>query len=335
MHPLRSHAVDEAGLTTITRVAAAAASGGSVRERAQEAVDELQALIPMENALLSHLALGSGARSAIVNNGYSERLVSCLNGGEYHAEFVEPFGLPNKGWPVREHELPVDPLTLHCVTEYFRPAGLQGGLMCALVTADGRYVGFLDMSGSDPRGPSDEACAVVGHVAPVLAAMIDPLQSPRRLASTLDEDARALALLPDGRLMPLQGEPVEELVSREQELRAVVGRELAGGRPSAAFLWPTAARGWYRCEAYRCRDETTVVTVRSPGPLLDLTPRELEVLTYLAQGRSNAEIAVEMAVVVRTVKAHVEHIFDKLGVRTRTAAVARAIEEGLRLPGRT
>ncbi|MCW2953000.1 MAG: helix-turn-helix transcriptional regulator [Conexibacter sp.] len=333
MKSRRISAVRDGGLATIARVAATAASGASVQDRAQQTVDELQALIPMENALLSCLVPGTGARSVVVNNGYSERLVTCLNGGDYHAELVEPFALPNNGWPVRENELPVDPLSLRCVAEYFRPAGLRDGLMCALVTGDGRYVGFLDMSSGDAGAPSDEACAVVGHLAPTLATLVDPLQSARRLASTLDDRATMLGLLPDGQLVALQGGPVpEELMSREPELRAVLARMLAGDRPAAGFLWPDGTGGWHRCRAFRCRDGTTVVAVTTPNPPLELTRRELEVLTHLAQGRANAEIADDLGVVVRTVKAHVEHILEKLAVPTRTAAVVRAIEDGLLLP---
>ncbi|WP_214371327.1 LuxR C-terminal-related transcriptional regulator [Pseudonocardia sp. H11422] len=63
-----------------------------------------------------------------------------------------------------------------------------------------------------------------------------------------------------------------------------------------------------------------------------LTRHELEVLTLLVDGGSNAEIAGALQVPTRTVKAHVEHILDKLGVPTRAAAVGRAIQDGLLSP---
>lgn len=61
----------------------------------------------------------------------------------------------------------------------------------------------------------------------------------------------------------------------------------------------------------------------------DLTPRELEVLPLLSAGRSNAEIANELSVTVRTVKFHVSSILSKLGATNRTEAAARARERGL------
>ena len=56
-----------------------------------------------------------------------------------------------------------------------------------------------------------------------------------------------------------------------------------------------------------------------------LTRREFEVLCRIAEGKSNAEIGEVIGAATRTVDKHVEHIFDKLAVKTRTAAVARAL----------
>ena len=59
-----------------------------------------------------------------------------------------------------------------------------------------------------------------------------------------------------------------------------------------------------------------------------LTVREAEVLTLVAAGRSNRDIGRELFLSEATVKAHLVHIFTKLGVGSRTAAVARARELG-------
>ncbi len=60
-----------------------------------------------------------------------------------------------------------------------------------------------------------------------------------------------------------------------------------------------------------------------------LTPREQEVLQYLAQGRSNKEIAAALVVSERTVKFHVSSILAKLGAHNRTEAVTIAAQQGL------
>ncbi|MDO5032952.1 response regulator transcription factor [Corynebacterium sp.] len=64
-------------------------------------------------------------------------------------------------------------------------------------------------------------------------------------------------------------------------------------------------------------------------PRTSLTPRELEVLKLVAAGSSNKEIGVELMLSEATVKSHLVHIYDKLGVRSRTSAVAAAREQGV------
>jgi DNA-binding CsgD family transcriptional regulator len=58
---------------------------------------------------------------------------------------------------------------------------------------------------------------------------------------------------------------------------------------------------------------------------LPLTPREREILQLVIAGKTNAEIAVLLAISARTVQKHLEHVFDKLGVETRTAAAVCAL----------
>jgi len=55
-----------------------------------------------------------------------------------------------------------------------------------------------------------------------------------------------------------------------------------------------------------------------------LTPRESEILGLLASGASNQELAQRLFVTTNTIKAHVHHIFGKLGVKNRTQAIIRA-----------
>ncbi|MFI6778066.1 LuxR C-terminal-related transcriptional regulator [Nocardia sp. NPDC050412] len=59
-----------------------------------------------------------------------------------------------------------------------------------------------------------------------------------------------------------------------------------------------------------------------------LSPREIEVLRLVANGSSNREIAKDLFLSETTVKSHLVHIYAKLGVRSRTSAVARAREQG-------
>jgi DNA-binding NarL/FixJ family response regulator len=72
----------------------------------------------------------------------------------------------------------------------------------------------------------------------------------------------------------------------------------------------------------------------TPPELADLTPREVEVLTLIGRGRSNADIAAELVVAQTTVKTHVARVLAKLSLNDRAQAVIAAYETGLIRPGR-
>src|ERR1044071_712291 len=59
---------------------------------------------------------------------------------------------------------------------------------------------------------------------------------------------------------------------------------------------------------------------------LGLTPRAAETLLWLAQGKTNSDIATILGITESTIKKHVQEIFEKLGVETRGAATVRALE---------
>ena len=68
---------------------------------------------------------------------------------------------------------------------------------------------------------------------------------------------------------------------------------------------------------------------RMRAPQASMSARELQVLELVAAGCSNSDIAAELFVSDTTVKSHLAHIFTKLGVSSRTAAVSRARERGI------
>ncbi len=86
-----------------------------------------------------------------------------------------------------------------------------------------------------------------------------------------------------------------------------------------------------RVEEVLARLGTHVRNARALRPMSDqridsaaLTPRETEVLSWVAKGKTNRDIAEILGMSPRTVNKHLEHIFEKLGVETRAAAAALA-----------
>ena len=80
--------------------------------------------------------------------------------------------------------------------------------------------------------------------------------------------------------------------------------------------------GLYRSAELR-RRLAEPTTAFDPDATARLTPRECEVMLLVADGLSNGEIASVLVVELSTVRKHLEHVYDKLGVRTRTAALAK------------
>jgi len=63
--------------------------------------------------------------------------------------------------------------------------------------------------------------------------------------------------------------------------------------------------------------------------LSDLTPRELEILQLVLAGYTNKAIAVEIFISEKTVEFHLDHIYTKIGVRTRLMAGIWALQQGI------
>lgn len=97
-----------------------------------------------------------------------------------------------------------------------------------------------------------------------------------------------------------------------------------------------AEHGAFACLEKQAFDRRTflglvreAVAADADDDLARLTPREREVLSLLAEGRTNREIAATLVVTENTVKRHLKAIFEKLGVHTRAAAAARAVGAGM------
>jgi len=75
--------------------------------------------------------------------------------------------------------------------------------------------------------------------------------------------------------------------------------------------------------------QTSEAPPRPAAPFADLTPRELEILSHVAEGQSNKMIARVLSITDGTVKLHVKAILRKLSVHSRVEAAVIAVEQGL------
>ncbi len=101
------------------------------------------------------------------------------------------------------------------------------------------------------------------------------------------------------------------------------------GEPMAALLEQAAASGIAPPYVAKLRAAFTLPSSHSALLLDPLSERELEILHFIATGMSNQELADTLVVTVGTVKWHLNNIYSKLAVKSRTQAVARARELGL------
>jgi CheY-like chemotaxis protein/DNA-binding CsgD family transcriptional regulator len=80
------------------------------------------------------------------------------------------------------------------------------------------------------------------------------------------------------------------------------------------------------------REESDTALIRALAASVQITSREAEVLYWVIRGKTNRDIGDILGISHRTINKHMEHLFEKLGVETRTAAAAVAMRR-LRLPG--
>jgi ATP/maltotriose-dependent transcriptional regulator MalT len=159
----------------------------------------------------------------------------------------------------------------------------------------------------------------------MLAAMAAQVRGGVELA---DGDARA-ALVSARRAWQTWQEleaPYQSALSR-----LLVGQacEALGDRDAAALELEAARAGFQGLGAKPDIARLDSITASAPVDAHGLSPRELEVLRLVAAGRTNRQIAAALVVSEHTVARHMQNIFAKLGVSSRTAATAFAFERHL------
>lgn len=149
---------------------------------------------------------------------------------------------------------------------------------------------------------------IMGGVEAIRRIRSMPGAPPVLVLTTYDSDAQILGAIEVGAAGYLLKDAPRET------LFASVRSAVAGGSPLA----PTVAA--------RLLQHVAGGATRTAEPL---TVRELDVIRLVARGASNREIARDLRISEATVKTHLLHIFEKLGVADRTSAVTTALQRGL------
>ncbi|MCU7730815.1 helix-turn-helix transcriptional regulator [Actinoplanes sp. KI2] len=219
-------------------------------------------------------------------------------------------------------------------------AGQHDGLGMPLIAMDGRPVGLLILLTEATGQPSDPDCQVIGKMAPMITAAIDPMNSITGLAG-LVVDARASAVIgPGSAVHPLPGSPAHPLLATGRRVVAIASERLRTHGSPTSFLYPDPSRetdDYLRITVIACPPIPSspfvqLMIASPPGDLHGLTRRELEVLGLVIDGATNRQIASTLFITQRTVAAHLEHIRVKLDAPTRTAAAVRSLDHALFLP---
>lgn len=213
------------------------------------------------------------------------------------------------------------------------PCGLEYSLGVRLRSppSSGFKVFSFDRCGRDF---SERDRAIVDLLNPHLAQLYRAWEARRRLqaALALHESSRAaVVLLEADKRVAFASTAAHEL------LDAYFGKNGAH-LPEQVMSWLGGRRQRDAADALRVEngdrmlvvervDDALLLEERRPMPRL--TPRERQILELVAEGRTNAEIAERLWVSPLTVRKHLEHIYAKLGVHTRTAAAAFARERPL------
>ncbi len=193
----------------------------------------------------------------------------------------------------------------------------------------------LDIVGEAADG--NEAVTVAAATEPDVILMdvrmpnLDGLEATRRIVGSREDGPRVLILTTfdlDVYVYEALASGASGFVLKDIEPEKLVDaiRVIANGE---ALLSPTVTKKLIEEFVRRPPD----VVRPSPRELEQLTAREAEIMTLVARGLSNAEIAAQAFVSEPTVKTHVARILMKLGLRDRVQVVVYAYEHGLAKPG--
>jgi len=325
----------------VADLAEISASALPLQERARALLEQLDRWLGVDATWLTVSDPDSTRYATVGSTGLDGSVLDYLDRPTV-AQEIQMAGLNRSQPPVSLAELPVAADDLPTWAECLIPAGFRDGLGVPLTQTDGWYVGMLTVLFSGGESPSVALRDRVGTLAPLMAQGVSPMPSLLATARLVQGARSGAVLFRDGTLRPLPGFEDHALLVVESPVIEIARRTLLAGQVYGSFLWPSTQdsrldHGHARMTVVAATDDLPAfvlgtVLMTPDADCRGLTPRELQVLGLIVDGRSNQQIARQLAVASRTVAAHVEHILHKLDAPTRTQAAVQAVREGCHVP---
>ena len=316
-----------------------AVSTAPLLARAQGLLQRLNRCLPSEAAWLALSDPRSNVYATVSSTGLDRSVLDYLD-GPATAQQIRLTGLNRNRSPISVADLPVAIDQLPTWTECLAPAGFREGLGVALFEPGGLHVGIVGLLFSSGERPSAAMRYRLAQLSPVIARGLSPMRSLLATARIVQGATAGAVLLQDGTTYPLAGLEDHALLVADSPVVDIARGALLAGQVYRSFMWPArnghGATGHVRLTVLAATEVPAfVLGMLLVTPDVDcrgLTPRELQVLGLLVDGRSNQQIASRLAVAPRTIAAHVEHLLHKLEAPTRTLAAIRAEREGCYVP---
>jgi DNA-binding CsgD family transcriptional regulator len=316
-----------------------ATSAAPLVERAQGLLEKLVEFVPSDASWLALADPLSNVHATVGSTGLDRPVLDYLDHPAVARE-IQLAGINRALPPFSLGQLPIPAEELPTWSECLIPAGFHEALGVPLFEPGGPYFGMLTLLFSSRQPPSAAMRERISQLSPVIARGVSPMRSLLATARLVQGATAGVLLYEDGATYPLDGLQDHSLLTAASPVVAIARQTLLAGYVYRSFLWPTrrvpTSIAHVRVTLLAATDAPDFVLgallIAPDADCRGLTPRELQVLGLLVDGRSNQQIATRLAVAPRTVAAHIEHLLIKLKAPSRTLAAVLADREGCYVP---
>ena len=277
---------------------------------AQELLELLSGQVPYEAALITVHSPTTRAHRTVASVGCGKAELAWLDRWLVDLDAADTIATPDSARPLSWRE---DVVTL------------------SFSSSDGRYSGSLHLfvtSSATSGAGRDVIAGKLQRVNSLVGAVVDNVRLPSHLTADMAASARGVVVMADSTVVSLPDRPAGRHLYDGGPLPAAITAAARRGELPERFRWRDSAGSWHLIQS-RIIDSGYVITEDDPVLPYGLTARELDVLTLIARGYSNPQIAAILVVSGKTVAKHVEHVLFKLGCASRAAAAAAAVRDGL------